>query len=211
VPAKARADMILEPMQVMIQLALLAHYPIGAKLRVANNTLYIQGPTSFQGLTRWWASDNKDDLYYLFHAIRRYYKWYADQEDELDDEDQLGGVYAYIMSCAIKGIDRLIETYSGSDKLSIRHTLSLYKNVLDLETPAIFKDDAADQVTMDNVFQGIRELYTEHILSLVYSSLLMLEEEENEAYKTSYLLGLDAMLTPLFLKIRKWITEKLTC
>ena len=75
----------------------------------------------------------------------------------------------------------------------------------------IFKDDAADQVTMDNVFQGIRELYTEHILSLVYSSLLMLEEEENEAYKTSYLLGLDAMLTPLFLKIRKWITEKLTC
>ena len=213
-PAKERADMILEPMQVMIQLALLAHYPIGAKLRVANNTLYIQSPTHFQGLARWWASDNKDDLYYLFHAIRRYYKWYAhigDNDDDEEDDDELGGVYAYILNGAIKGIDRLIETYSGSDKLSIRHTLSLYKNVLDLENPAIFKDDRADHVTMDNVFQGIRELYTQDTMTLVYSSLLILEAEENEAYKTSYLLGLDAMLTPLFLKIRKWITEKLTC
>ena len=65
---------------------------------------------------------------------------------------------------------------------------------------------------MDNVFQGIQgALYSKISMTLVYSSLLILEAEENEAYKTSYLLGLDAMLTPLFLKIRKWITEKLTC
>ena len=34
---KERADLILEPMQVMIQLALLAHSPIGTKISVNNN------------------------------------------------------------------------------------------------------------------------------------------------------------------------------
>jgi len=71
---KERADLILEPMQVMIQLALLAHSPIGTKISVSNNILSIQKPCMTQGVYRWWNNDNKDDLYYLFHAIRRYYK-----------------------------------------------------------------------------------------------------------------------------------------
>jgi len=39
---KERADLILEPMQVMIQLALLAHSPIGTKISVSNNILSIR-------------------------------------------------------------------------------------------------------------------------------------------------------------------------
>ena len=66
---KERADLILEPMQVMIQLALLAHSPIGTKISVNSNILTIQPPTYFQGVTRWWNNDNKDDLYYLFHHL----------------------------------------------------------------------------------------------------------------------------------------------
>ena len=34
---KEKSDMILEPLQVMIQLALLSHSPIGTKLSVSNN------------------------------------------------------------------------------------------------------------------------------------------------------------------------------
>ena len=48
-------------MQVMIQLALLAHSPIGTKISVNSNILTIQPPTYFQGMTRWWNNDNKDD------------------------------------------------------------------------------------------------------------------------------------------------------
>ena len=68
--------MILEPLQVMLQLALLSHCPIGTKVSVSDNILQIQKPTLLQGVWRWYNSDGKDDLYYLFHAIRRYYKWY---------------------------------------------------------------------------------------------------------------------------------------
>ena len=73
---KERSDMILEPLQVMTQLAILSYSPIGTKVSVSDNILQLHKPHLFQGVYRWYNSDGKDDLYYLFHAIRRYYKWY---------------------------------------------------------------------------------------------------------------------------------------
>ena len=73
---KERQDMILEPLQVMIQLSLVSFCPVGTKVSISNNILHIQKPTYSQGVVRWWFGDNKDDLYYLFHAIRRFYLWY---------------------------------------------------------------------------------------------------------------------------------------
>lgn len=199
---KERADLILEPMQVMIQLALLAHSPIGTKISVSNNILTIQPPTSMQGVVRWWNNDNKDDLYYLFHAIRRYYKWYKSQDDD---------VYKYILIWAIKGIDKLSETYNKADKNNIRHTLALYKNVLDLKADEIFKDDAESTVNIDSVFQEIVNIYDNKLLYVVHNSLLMMEEEQNTEHVDNYLNGLILILEPMNIKIRKWIMEKLAC
>ena len=97
---KERSDMILEPLQVMIQLSLVSKCPIGTKVSVSDNILQIQQPYLYR-ILRWWQADNKDDLYYLFHAIRRYYKWYKNQDSK---------IFNSILETAIQGIDRLIET-----------------------------------------------------------------------------------------------------
>ena len=76
---KERSDMILEPLQVMIQLSLVSKCPIGTKVSVSDNILQIQQPYLYQGIFRWWQADNKDDLYYLFHAVRRFHKWYRNR------------------------------------------------------------------------------------------------------------------------------------
>ena len=60
---KDKIDMILEPLQAMIQLALLSICPIGTKLRIQENILYLQTPTITQSISRWYNSDKKDDLY----------------------------------------------------------------------------------------------------------------------------------------------------
>ena len=83
---KERSDMILEPLQVMTQLAILSYSPIGTKVSVSDNILQLHKPHMFQGVWRWYNSDGKDDLYYLFHAIRRYYKWY--KKELLSDSDK---------------------------------------------------------------------------------------------------------------------------
>jgi len=199
---KERADLILEPMQVMIQLALLAHSPIGTKISVSNNILSIQPPSMTQGAYRWWNNDNKDDLYYLFHAIRRYYKWYKSQKDE---------VYQYILAWAVKGLDKLSETYNKADKNNIRHTLALYRNVLDLKTDEIFKDNKEDTVTIDQVFKEIINIYDGRLLYITHNTLLMMEEETNTEFKQKLLDGLTLILEPMNIKIRKWILEKMAC
>jgi len=199
---KERADLILEPMQVMIQLALLAHSPIGTKISVSNNILSIQPPTWAQGTIRWWNNDNKDDLYYLFHAIRRYYKWYKSQND---------AAYQYILTWAVKGLDKLSETYNKADKNNIRHTLALYKNVLDLKADEIFKDNADDTITIDQVFKEIINIYDDRLLYVTHNTLLIMEEETNTEFKQKLLDGLVLILEPMNVKIRKWIMEKMAC
>ena len=41
---KDKIDMILEPLQSMIQLALLSICPVGTKLRIKENILYLHNP-----------------------------------------------------------------------------------------------------------------------------------------------------------------------
>jgi len=183
---KERADLILEPMQVMIQLALLAHSPIGTKISVSNNILSIQPPSMTQGAYRWWNNDNKDDLYYL-------------------------DVYQYILAWAVKGLDKLSETYNKADKNNIRHTLALYRNVLDLKTDDIFKDNTNDTVTIDQVFKEIINIYDDRLLYITHNTLLMMEEETNTEFKQKLLDGLTLILDPMNIKIRKWILEKMAC
>ena len=198
---KEKSDMILEPLQVMIQLALLAYCPIGTKLSISENILHLQLPSWSQGVTRWYMKDNKDDLYYLFQAIRRYYLWYKPDSCV---------IYEKILETAIKGIHKLIKTYENTDKISIRHTLTLYTNILSLESPELFKETTEDTINLDSVFENITKLYNKKILSIVYNSLLILDTScENEIQHVSS--GLQEILKPQHFKIKTWIRENLTC
>ena len=199
---KEKNDMILEPLQVMVQLALLNYTPIGTKISVTNNILCLQMPTIYQGIVRWYNSDNKDDLNYLFHAIRRYYKWYKVQDNT---------IYKYILSLAIKGLDKLIETYSKTDKTSIIHMLSLYKNILSLKEPDLFKTNNNNSVHIDQVFHGIIKLYNDNLLVVIFNILKILENENNEKNQSKYIQGLLYVVEPKNNEIVKWIRENLTC
>ena len=200
---KEQVDLILEPLQVMINLAVLGFCPIGTKINIHENMLYLHQPTFAQGLWRWWEGDSKDDLYYLFHAIRRYYKWYKNKDNE---------IYNYILELAKEGIKNLIKTYQKADKKSILHTLSLYKNILDLDTPDLFKTDSEDteSITIDNVFKNITTLYDQKILVVIFSLLKLMKEEDNEDYTNNYIKGLNNVLKPTNHKIRNWIQTNLT-
>jgi len=200
---KERSDMILEPLQVMVQLALLSESPIGTKVSVSDNILQLHPPSWTQGVWRWYNSDGKDDLYYLFHAIRRYYKWYKSEDNK---------IFNHILSSAVKGIEKLIITYSAAEQTAITHTLALYKNVLELESPDLFKDPDADSVNIDTVFQNIKETYDKRLLKVIYNTILMVEDPETtDDLKPYYINGLLKILSPTNDNIRKWIREKLTC
>ena len=199
---KEKVDMILEPLQVMIQLSLISHCPTGTKVSVSDNLLHIQQPSWIQGMVRWYQNDNKDDLYYLFHAIRRYYLWYKSKKDNK--------IYKYILKTSINGIEKLIETYKKSDRQSILHTLSLYKNVLSLDNNELFNDNKNETLSMDEVFKSITCIYDDKLLRVVYNTLNLLEEEKDDVNKQNYIMGLSHILYPINGKIRLWIQDNLS-
>ena len=90
--------------------------------------------------------------------------------------------------------------------------MSLYKNVLELESPDLFKDPSEDAINIDSVFQNIKSIYDKKLLKIIYNTLLLLEEPTTtEDEQKFYLKGLLSILAPINNEIRKWIREKLTC
>ena len=122
---KERFETILEPLQSLIQIALLSYYPIGTKLTIQNNILYIQAPSYGQSVTRWYNNDTQEDLFYLFNIFCRFKKFYIDVKTE---HAQL---FTLLIELAKNGISNLIRTYNQTDKTHVLHTLQMYKNMLD--------------------------------------------------------------------------------
>ena len=197
---KEKQNMILEPLHVMIQLSLLASCPIGTKISVSNNTLHIQKPYFAQGIIRWWNEDSKDDLYYLYHAIRRFYIWYKSKDDT---------IYNYILSRALKGLERLVETYNNAKHTSITTTLALYKNILQLDSTELFKTSKEDVLNIDKVFQKITLLYDNKLLMVVYNILQKMETDSNTTNIENYDKSLTYFLMPTNIEIRNWIMKNL--
>lgn len=122
---KERFETILEPLQALIQIALLSYYPIGTKLTIQNNILYIQAPSYGQSVKRWYNNDTQEDLFYLFNIFYRFKKFYIDVRTE---HIQL---FTLLIDLAKHGISNLIRTYNQTDKTHVLHTLQMYKNMLD--------------------------------------------------------------------------------
>ena len=125
---KERFEFILEPLQALIQLSCLAFCPIGSKITIYNNLLYLQTPGWTQGILRTYYKDSKDDLYFLFNVIGRYNKFYKHLKNSSEEEERL--LYKLLIELARKGIDNLIQTYQQSDRTSLLHTLKMYKTML---------------------------------------------------------------------------------
>jgi hypothetical protein len=129
VKRKERFDVILEPLQAITQLAYLKACPIGTKLTIENNLLFIQIPNWHQGITRSWNKDKREDILLLFNAVQRYNKMYVNNHSK-NENPIFKNLIEIITRMAIEGIDNLISTYSRVENTSIVQTLVMYKTIL---------------------------------------------------------------------------------
>jgi hypothetical protein len=208
---KERFDIILEPLQAITQLALLAFCPKGSKLTIANNLLSIQQPSWVQGLWRSYNQDGKEDLFFLFNAIVRFNRFYSYIQEE---SNEYSALFFLLVKLSKAGLDKLLQTYANSEQPALLHTLQLYRNLLD--KPAIFMDEVADEKpddkaqaiqNIDDVFISIRKLYVAQEYIIIYQTLRLLEKYPDK-YDT-YIKGLTLILSPVHEKIQKWIVDNI--
>ena len=199
---KERFEMILEPMQGMIQLAMLSFCPVGTKLSITNNILNIQEPGWGQSLSRSYNNDGRDDLVYIFNVISRFNKFYSKYKN--DNKHQK--LYNLLITLSTKGLDILIQTYSNSGHGSLIQALRMYKSML--ENPDVLhiqknKDEKKDDI--DEIFINITDIYNDEYLIVIYN-LLFIMNNDSENY-LSYMKAINNTYKPISINIQKWIHE----
>jgi hypothetical protein len=234
---KERFDIILEPLQAITQLALMAFCPYGSKLTISNNLLFIQSANWGQGMLRSFNNDKRDDLFFLFNSIIRFNKFYSHLKggDNSNKTDKL--LYELLIRLSKKGIDNILQTYANVDEPSLLHTLQMYKTLLD--NPNLIMDNdnnkaqrnetqrnetqrneqkneqknepsTSSEVTkknIDDVFIKIREIYTIYDRNMIFNILTLIEKRPE--YYENYIAGLNSVMEPINVQIKKWINDNI--
>lgn len=203
---KERFEMILEPFQAITQLALLSYCPIGSKLSIADNILYIQRPGWKQSLVRSYNADKKNDLVYLFSVIKRFHKFYGFLSYSDDPENQK--LFDILIERSKIGLEKLIQTYSKSDGDHVSQTLRMYIRLVD--HPDTFKDVESGDVSgvnIDDVFGKIVTLYDEDNFTIILCLFRLMSN--NPAMYENYLLSLNESVEPVNCKLKKWISDNI--
>lgn len=211
--SKDKVDMILEPLQAMVQLALLSSCPIGTKLRIQENILYLQSPTLIQPITRWYYADKKDDVYFLYGVIKRYLKWYNPRTNEKSPMSP--ELYQLVTSMAVEGLNQLFKTYSSSDSNTVIHVIQMYKNLLEYNNDKIMADEFVidaekNRINIDEVFEKIIGIYDDTLLHMLQNTLELVRAEEDETNRAYMMEGLNLILYKVTKAIRDWIRVNLT-
>lgn len=60
---------ILDPLSVIIKLAIFSNKSVGTKFRIQDNVIYIQEPGYFQSICRLYYNVNKTEIQYLYNPI----------------------------------------------------------------------------------------------------------------------------------------------
>lgn len=115
--------LILDPLSVIIKLAILSNKPIGTKLLIKNNVIYFQEPGPFQALCRVIYKSNKTDLQYMYNPINIACLQFL-SKSFLEKTPRIKNLFL----CAQNGLKKLIETYKACSILTI--SLNYYYVIL---------------------------------------------------------------------------------
>jgi hypothetical protein len=125
---------ILDPLSVIVKLAILSNKPIGTKLLIQNNIIYFQEPGPFQAISRLFYNTNKTDLRYIFNPLNiacLYFlsKTFIQKTPKIKE----------LFICAQNGLKKLIETYKNCSILNI--TLNYYYALLNNHIQEEYNDN----------------------------------------------------------------------
>ena len=105
---------ILDPLSVIVKLAILSNKSIGTKLLIQNNVIYFQEPGPFQSFCRMFYKSNKTDLQYMYNPINIACSHFL-SKDFVAKTPRI----KHLFICAQKGLKNLMETYKNCSILNL--------------------------------------------------------------------------------------------
>jgi len=105
---------LLDPLSVIIKLAILSNKPIGTKILIQNNIISLQEPGIFQALCRTITNSNKTHLQFMYNPVQIACSFFLSKE-KIKEIPRIKLLFQY----AQNGIKKLIETYKNCSIITL--------------------------------------------------------------------------------------------
>ena len=141
---------ILDPLSVIVKLAIIGNKPVGTKILIQNNIISFQEPGYFQGISRIFYKSNKTDIQYLYNPIYIACTTFLTGEHLTNNNGRIKTLF----NCAQKGIKKLMETYKNCSIINL--VLTYYYTIITY---------FIENQPVTNIFQkdGMSILYTDEL------------------------------------------------
>jgi len=166
---------LLDPLSVIIKLAILGNKPIGTKILIKNNVIYFQEPGLFQPIARLYYNTNKTSLQYMYNPIQIACTLFLSKES-IQKTPRLKNLFI----CAQKGLKNLIETYKSCSIISLclhyyyaiitNHIEQTYNDFI------FFKDNMTVYYTKE-LIDALNELWTQDKIKVVLDLIIFLTND----------------------------------
>ena len=153
---------ILDPLSVIIKLAILSNKQVGTKICIDKNIIYVQDPGIFQSVCRYAFKNNKTDLQFLYNPIEIACKQYLNtktvqQYPKITD----------LFKCAQNGLLKLIETYRSCSimRLCLNYFYAIISNYFVLLQDnkfidVFFRKDIMTSLYTEEINENLQKLWS---------------------------------------------------
>ena len=156
---------ILDPLSVIIKLAILSNKPVGSKILIMNNTMKIQEPGPFQGLCRLYFQSNKTDLQFIYNPINIACITFLSNKS-LKEHPSIVNLFI----CAQEGLKKLIETYKNCSiiTLCLNYYYAIITNHLEQKNnDFMFYKDSMTMLYTNEVITKLNGQWTEEKIKII--------------------------------------------
>ena len=170
---------LLDPLSVIIKLAILGNKPIGTKLLIQNNVVYFQEPGFFQSITRFYYSTNKTDLQYMYNPIYIACITFLSQES-VAKTPRLKNLFIN----ALAGLKNLIETYKSCSILTLclNYYYALIKNYIEnTQNDYLFYKDGLTSLYTKELTDSLNNQWSQEKIKVILDLISFLTNDEMAA------------------------------
>jgi len=166
---------LLDPLSVIIKLAILSNKPVGTKLLIQNNVVYFQEPGWFQSATRYFYNTNKTDLQYMYNPIQIACATFLSKES-IQKTPRMKTLFV----CAQNGLKILIETYKSCSILTLclNYYYAIITNYVEQKfNESIFYKDSMTSLYTKEIIDQLNEQWSQEKIKVILDLISFLTND----------------------------------
>jgi hypothetical protein len=157
---------ILDPLSVIIKLFIYSYKPVGTKISISHNKIFIQENGLLQSVIRSVFGDSKNDINIIYFPIIFACKFYLSDEKKKK--------YLSLFNKTLDSFDILKETYQGNE---IIYNIDQLKNIIvsfidnnDFNPNTILPNyDSAGNKIKQDIYKHINSIWTGRRINIIFS------------------------------------------